>query len=251
MLSARHAVKNSKALFGLSLFLITCLLIFSNLWKFASARYGDISFNHAELLWYIAFNEWLIVSLPDVQDEMEEDFRSGKLAYLLPRPINYLGATFSSALGELVVNLIFLGSVTFLFTWYTAGCFPFDALGFVLILIGGFLAGVLSILFQMSIGLSAFWLHDINPLYWVYEKLLFMLGGLMLPLSVYPDWIQKIAAYSPFPTILGERSALAINYGLEKVIALFLSLALWVLIAVLLLNGLFKRGLRILNVEGG
>ena len=120
-LSARHGIKNFKALLGLSIFLVTCLIIFAHLWKIAAAKVGAISLSSEQLLWYIAFNEWVWVALPDVQETMEHDLQSGRLAYLLLRPISYLGATFFDALGTLTVNLIFLGIVTFLFTWYMVG----------------------------------------------------------------------------------------------------------------------------------
>src|SRR5579885_1529491 len=102
-LSVIHSLKNYKALIGLSIFLVTCLLIFANLWKIAGAKQGTVSLDPNQLLWYIAFNEWILISLPDIQYDVEEDLRSGKLAYLLPRPISYLGSKFAEALGTLFV----------------------------------------------------------------------------------------------------------------------------------------------------
>ena len=93
---------------GLSIFLMTCLVIFAHLWKMAAAKTGIVPFTPRELLWYIAFNEWVLVSIPDTQEDMEEDLRTGRLAYLLPRPISYLGAIFAEAIGTLTVNLFFL-----------------------------------------------------------------------------------------------------------------------------------------------
>ena len=129
-LSFLHALKNYKALIGLSIFLMTCLVIFAHLWKIAAAKTGVVYLNPDQLLWYIAFNEWVIVSIPDIQDDMEQDLRSGRLAYLLPRPISYLGATFAEAAGTLSVNLLVLGLVTFLFTWWQVGGLPFHPMGF-------------------------------------------------------------------------------------------------------------------------
>lgn len=107
-----HALKNYKALIGLSIFLITCLIIFSHLWKFAAAKTGAAIFSADQLLWYIAFNEWVLVSIPDPQDEVEQDLRSGRLAYLLPRPVSYLGSTFAEASGILTVNLLIMAILT-------------------------------------------------------------------------------------------------------------------------------------------
>ncbi len=246
-----HALKNYKALVGLSIFLITCLIIFAHLWKLAAAKAGIVSYNPEQLLWYIAFNEWILVSLPDIQDEMEKDLRSGRLAYLLPRPISYLGSTFAEALGTLSVNLLVLGGVTFAFTWWQVGALPFASSGLLVASVFGLLAGIVAILFQMTIGISAFWLHDVNPIYWIWEKLLFMLGGLMLPLAVYPAWMQTLAAWTPFPAILGGRSALAIDFNATAVATLFGALLGWAIVGLACLTFLYRKGLQILNVEGG
>lgn len=246
-----HGLKNYKALIGLSVFLITCLVIFAHLWRVAAAKIGAVHFNPAELLWYIAFNEWVLVSMPDTHDEMEQDVRNGRLAYLLPRPISYLGATFAEAVGTLTVNLFVLGIVTFLFTWWQAGSLPFHPLGLLIVSIFGLAAGIVAILFQMLIGLSSFWIQEVSPFYWLWEKLLFILGGLILPLSIYPEWLQTIARYTPFPAVLGERSALALNFTFHDIATLSLSLFAWTAIALLAVIFVYRRGLRILNIEGG
>ncbi len=250
-LSFIQALKNYKALIGLSIFLMTCLVIFAHLWKIAAVKRGVTHLNPEQLLWYIAFNEWVLVSIPDTQDEMEQDLRSGRLAYLLPRPISYLGTVFAEAAGTLSVNLIVLGAVTFLFTWLQAGTLPFPSIGLLVAFLFGLAAGALGILFRMLIGLSGFWLHSVDPLFWIWEKLLFMLGGLMLPLTIYPEWIQQIARFTPFPAILGERSALAFDFTPDAIFTLTGSLMGWSALAFLCLLLLYRRGLRILNIEGG
>lgn len=250
-LSVIHSLRNYKALIGLSIFLITCLLIFANIWKIAATRIGAIDLFPAQLLWYIAFNEWILVSLPDIQDDMEEDLRSGRLAYLLPRPISYLGSVFSEGLGILCTNLFVLGIVTFSFTWFQVGAPSFDFSAFIFTIGIGFLAGCVSIIFLMIIGLSAFWLQQVSPFYWIWEKFLFTLGGLMLPLAIYPLWLQKIAYFTPFPAILGQRSALAIDFSILNALQVVGSLMVWGLLGIGILALVYRRGLRVVNVEGG
>lgn len=251
ILAARHAIRNHKALIGLSVFLVTCLIIFANLWKIAASKAGVVHLDSDQLLWYIAFNEWVLVSIPQIQVDMEEDLRTGRLAYQLPRPISYLGATFCEALGTLCVNLTVLGAVTFLFTWLTVGNLPFAPIGLLAAVIFGLLAGCICILFHMLIGLTAFWLHDVEPFFWIWEKTLFMFGGLILPLTVYPQWMQTVAGYTPFPAILGARSALALDFSFDHCMALMLSLAAWGAIGLSGLLVVYHRGMRVLNIEGG
>jgi ABC-2 type transport system permease protein len=250
-LSIAHSLKNYKALIGLSIFLVTCLIIFDHIWRFAAFKMGTLHLQPEQLLWYIAFNEWMIITLPDVQEDMEQDLRSGRLAYLLPRPISYLGAIFCEGLGLLLTNLVVLGMVTFLFTWWTLGTMTFHFPAFIAMVGLGLLAGCVALIFHMLIGLSAFWMQNVAPFQWIWEKLLFTLGGLMLPLALYPEWMQRVAAFTPFPAILGQRSALAIDFSLNDVWQVTLTLLLWGILGIAALLLVYRRGLRIVNVEGG
>lgn len=250
-LSIIQGLKNIKSLFGLSLFLIACLIIFSHLWKIAAVKAGAFYFEPNQLLWYIALNEWVLISLPDIQIDMEHDLRSGRLAYLLPRPISYLGTKFAEGLGTLLLNLSVLGIVAFLFTWIWSGQLPFSISTFFISIFLGILSGITALIFQILIGLSAFWLQDVAPFNWIWEKLLFVLGGLILPLTVYPLWMQKIAGFTPFPFILGARSALALDASANHIFWVAASLIGWSFIGLVALLFAYRKGLRILNIEGG
>ncbi len=250
-LAVIHALKNYKALIGLSIFLITCLVIFAHLWKIAAAKMGAVDLRPDQLLWYIAFNQWILISLPDIHTDMEEDLRSGRLAYLLPRPISYLGTIFAEAAGTLCVNLTLLGIVAFAFTYLRIGSIPFHFVEFTLAIGLGLLAGCLGILFLMIVGLTAFWVQEVSPFYWFWEKLLFLLGGLLLPLAVYPEWLQTVAHFTPFPAILGERSALVFGCSLSNFLYVIGTLLCWGAIGLIGLTLVYRRGLRILNIGGG
>lgn len=250
-LSFIHTLKNYKSLIGLSVFLIACLVIFAHLWEIIVAKTGKEGLNSKNLLWYIAFNEWVLISIPDTQEGMEQDLRSGHLAYLLPRPISYLASTFAEAVGTFVANLIFLGGVTFLFAWLQTGMLPFHASGFLVAIFLGLMAGFVGIVFQMMIGLSAFWLTEVGPFYWIWEKLLYALGGLMLPLTMYPQWIQMVARFTPFPAILGDRSSLVFDFTLVHIGSIAGFLFGWLFLGLICLVLLYRKGLCILNIEGG
>ncbi len=246
-----HTLKNYKALTGLSIFLITCLIIFAHLWKIAASRMGATGLDPSTLLWYIAFNEWVLIATHDVQEDIEDDLRSGRLAYLLPRPISYLGSKFFDGVGILSANLLILGFVAFGFTFLIVGSIPFKISALPVTIGIGFLSGIVALIFQMLIGVSAFWLDEVGPFYWVWEKLLFICGGLMLPLTVYPTWLQKLSHFTPFPAILGDRSALAIDFTLLQAAQITSTLCIWGALGTIILTFVYRRGLKILNVEGG
>ncbi len=94
-------------------------------------------------------------------------------------------------------------------------------------------------------------MQEIDPFNWIWEKLLFILGGLILPLAIYPRWIQKIAYYTPFPAILGQRSSLAIDFSIAQVFNVTSSLIFWGILGLSCLFLFYRRGLQILNLGGG
>lgn len=250
-LSFFHALKNTKSLIGLSFFLLLCLVIFSNLWKVMAAKKGVFDLDPTTLLWFIALNEWVYISLPRPERDMEMDLRSGKLAYLLPRPISYPFSTFFHSFGIFIANAVVLGLVSFSFTWIQVGLPPIPSIAWPIFLFLGILSGVIGILFQMIIGLSSFWIHEVEPFTWIWEKLLFAFGGLILPLSVYPQWWQNLSKFTPFPYILGYRSSLVIQFEAFEAFRITACLILFTIFCTLAIAFLYKKGLKILNIEGG
>lgn len=247
--SGLHAARNYGALVGLCIFLLICLVIFANLWEVIRVKTGAIDMNRTELLWYIALNQWVLVSLPRVEREIQMDFRSGKLAYLLPRPMSYLGFVFAEGLGVFCVNLFVLGVVTFGVTYWLVGAMPV-ALMFWPVIVGlSLMAGCLGIVFQMMMGLCAFWMHEVEPLAWIWEKSLFALGGLILPLTIYPPVLMWIARFTPFPYILGGRSSLVLEMG--HLGWVLMGLCIWLVVGVIGVCALYRKALKIVNVEGG
>jgi ABC-2 type transport system permease protein len=250
-LSCHHTWRNKKALIGLSLFLIICLVIFANLWEVIAQRGGLTAMNPQELLWYIALNQWILTAIPRTERVIESDFRSGKLAYLIPRPISYLGYVFAEGCGKALVYTAVLGVISYIFTWSFVGAITISGWGLVVVFVSGLLAVILGIIFKMIIGLLAFWMHDVDPVAWIWEKSLFTLGGLLLPLSAYPPGWQAVAKYTPFSVILGGRSALALNYNGMIAFELLAELFLWIVLGGIAAWLLYRRGLKIISLGGG
>ena len=73
----------------------------------------------------------------------------------------------------------------------------------------------------------------------------------MLPLTVYPLWMQNIAYWTPFPAILGGRSGLIFNFEWPYIASILYSLIIWSILGLSLLYLLYRRGLKSLIVEGG
>src|SRR5260370_10222327 len=76
---------------------------------------------------------------------------------------------------------------------------PRPGLGGVLALIVvGSLGCIGGTLVYVLVGLAAFWMRRVLPAMLIVQKLSFLLGGLVAPISLYPDWLFSIAKATPF-----------------------------------------------------
>lgn len=250
-LSARRTLLERGALLGRAGFYALILLIFSRLWAIVLERGAVPGVGAAEMIWYLALTEWVMLALPPLFLYVEADFRSGDVAYRLSRPLSYLGARLAEAAGEQATRLLVLGPIGALLALVLAGGWPDDARGLWLALPLGLLASALCLLFTAAIGLSAAWLQDCTPIYWIWQKAAFLLGGLLLPLEIYPDWLRTLAELTPFADMVHGVGSSA--FGFEPLAALWtgLRLGLWLAAVGALAVWIYGRTLRSLDVNGG
>ena len=94
----------------------------------------------------------------------------------------------------------------------------------------------------MCIALLSFWVEDSLPFFWIYSKLLFILGGLLIPLSFFPGWLRRIAEALPFRTVLFGPARLFVKGEPGTVLDLLLWQGLWILLFALVAHGMFAVG---------
>lgn len=62
-------------------------------------------------------------------------------------------------------------------------------------------AFMISFLFKMLVGISAFWSVDFEGLKQVIDVVFLIFGGFMVPIYFFPDWLATIAYLMPFPYV--------------------------------------------------
>jgi ABC-2 type transport system permease protein len=178
--------------------------VFMALWTTAygvSGRAELAGFSLVEMVWYLAMTETVTLSTSRIFFEIGEAVRAGDLAYTLARPTSYPFFQVANSLGSsaprLVLNLLVASAVVAVGTRQLAGSIP----GLASFLVLGIVALVLDALIAVLIGLAAFWIEEITPLFWIYSKLLFTVGGLFLPLEFFPRALREVVRWLPFQLI--------------------------------------------------
>jgi ABC-2 type transport system permease protein len=158
-------------------------------------------FSLAEMVWYLAMTETIALSSSRIFVEIGEEVRAGDLVYTLARPVSYplyqLANSLGNSLPRLGLNLLTASLVVGLVLGRAAG----SAQGLAAFVGMGMLALLLDGLIAVLIGLMAFWIEEVTPIYWIYQKLLFTVGGLFLPLELFPGWLRRGVRWLPFQFI--------------------------------------------------
>lgn len=249
-LGFRQARAEPGELLGRVLFFTLILGVFSAIWRAVAEAGTAVQRNPREMLWYLALTEWVVMSAPMVQFQIEEDIRRGDVAYQIARPASWLGARFAHGLGALAVRAPVLLLVACAVAWIYVGP-PQRPAALAVAIVFGLVAAIVMTLFHVTIGVVAFWLGDVAPAYWIWQKLLFVLGGLLLPLQFYPELFVRLALLTPFPALLAGPASLATGDPLMHPGTLALIIAGWALAGWAIARAAFGRAVRRLHVNGG
>lgn len=236
-----------------SLTIVLFMWIFAQLWRTTYSTLGQQSISGMtlpETLWYLMLAETIVLSKPRLAQAIAQTVKDGSIAYLLNKPYNFLLYQASVGLGDSVlqmgVNLIGGG----LIVWLLAGPPPHPS-GWPLVALAVVAAWLIDFCVSAMIGLAAFITEEVRAFEWIYQKILFILGGLLIPLDFYPDWLQAVALATPFAYTIYGPARLFVDPSLGRFAMLFLGQIAWLLGLGLLLTFLYRRGMSWLAINGG
>ena len=240
-------------LIGRSLMILPFMWIFYQLWKVTYAASGTEVINGLSLsnvLWYLMLAETIELGRPPLARTISENVKDGSIAYLLNKPYDFLLYQFSTVMGETifraVMNAIFGGAMVM---WLVGP--PEHPEGLLVALPAILGAWILHFCVAVMIGLLAFVSEDVSAYMWIYQKLAFVFGGMLIPLDFYPGWLQTIARALPFSSITYGPARLFVTPTTDLFISVMTLQIVWIVILTLLLTFAYRRGVAYLTVNGG
>lgn len=249
-IAAAHGRYERTELYGRMVFFVVIIGVFSSLWRATREAGLTIAADPRTLVWYLASTEWILLSAPLIHVDVQEALRRGDVACQLGRPVSYVGATFAQGLGSVASRAPLLAVTAFLCAFaFTGWVPPWRAL--VAVGIFGSMATALLTALHLAIGLLAFWIGEVTPVFWVWQKLLFIFGGLMLPIRLYPPIMRRLAALTPFPDILAGPASFVLSGEGVRTDVLAARLAIWSAVTALVVAWMYARARRGLEVNGG
>jgi len=237
-----------------SVFLGIIVFVFVQLWTVTYSVTGAQtigSYTLPQMIWYFAFAEAIMLSVPGVRQKVDQEVKSGELAYKLNKPYHYILYLASDYAGEWVVrfglnlligiglSLIFVGPISF-----SAG----GLAGAVVVLLG---AVVLDFLGATAVSLLAFWVEDTAPFALIYRRMVMLLGGMMIPLDVFPEPLSSIARALPFSYMVYGPASMWVAPAPDFFVATAVGLAIFLPLAAGLVLIMFRAGRRNVTMNGG
>lgn len=251
--SAFEQLLRIRSLLARIIFLIIMLLIFNSFWNVVQSEKSSVDISAVNFVWYLLLGVILQFGRPEgLHLRIEEDVRSGNIAYLMMRPISFIWYKCCESLGTFCIRLpIFLMIGGGVLLVITKGEFPDGIKALPVIIPLLFCSMILLSLGTVFVGLSALYLQDSLPLFWLIQKGEYILGGLLFPLTFYPDALFRFSLSTPFGAAGYNVIRLIYQYTPENAIQAFLTLLFWIIAIASLNHLLFYILKRKVSVNGG
>ena len=228
------------------------IYVFMSLWR-AIYQEGSVhGYTYVQIVWYLIMTEFVaFAGGTDIFRKMNEDVKSGAIAYLIGRPTHYVFYQLASSLGQILLNFVCFGLLAVaLGLLFVGPLYTFTLAGLLPLLLSIALSLLLNYFILMLIGLSSFIMEENFAPYLIYQKLCFMLG-LFLPVEFLPGWLQTVAKNLPFSYVFWAPAKIFVSYSPEVFFELVPRQALWTLVVVVLTMVCYRLSVKRLQVNGG
>ncbi|MBV9491625.1 MAG: ABC-2 family transporter protein [Verrucomicrobia bacterium] len=213
-------------------------------------------FDYSSVIFYFLLVMFLdgLITPADDEWQVAAEIRDGLINNFLIKPVGYLPYRFclfsSTRILYTVVTLPVLVVIFFVFRQYVH--WPGRPEIWICAGVSVGMAALLQFLISFCVAMLAFWMLEISTVVFILYSFEYFLSGHLFPLGLFPAWIQRLLAFSPFPYEL--YFPIAVFQQKVDGVAAYRGLAIqafWVLAMAVAAQGLWNRGLRKYQAVGG
>lgn len=180
-------------------YLIVAVAI-SSLWNRAAGGQGGtiVGYQAGALVWYLAATEVTAIAPPlRLIDRFGADVAAGRFELELLRPAPALWIRVAAEIGTSLPRTAVCATLGAGLALGVGGA-PASLTALTLAGPALLLGVALTIVALHLLAAASFWLRDARASWFLYQKLQFTLGGLVLPLEVLPGQLGRVARFTPF-----------------------------------------------------
>lgn len=248
--SAQRSLADTGGMVVSIAFYVVIVGTLTGLWRVAvAANGGDLAgYGAVALTWYIVTSEAAIVAVNARHiEDIGNDIAQGGIAVELLRPASVLGIRVANEVGRGLPKVFALFAAGAVLSTIVAGGPP-RPVTLVLVAPSLVLAITANLLAQHTVAAIAFWIRDAGSVWFLYLKLVFITGGMIIPLELLPDGVQRAAMLMPFRAMAYAPARLASGRWEPM---LFVEQLVWIGILGVAATAAFSAGERRLQVVGG
>lgn len=245
----RQFAFRSESVFGM-FSAVVYIFIQIALWKYV---FKD---NEQQLNYMVAYsicmNMIFIVLYNDIAIDVALLIQSGEYAVVMIKPMNPLLLMWAKDFGEVVHNLMTRGIIVvlaFILLDVTKYITIVELLWFIFFMI---LIYVLNSIIYMCIGCIAFISFRVRPYESLAMIIIGLLGGSMLPITFYPNWLLSIVQIMPFKYFFYFPANILINdVSNSEILTGVVTLVTCILLMIVVFNIIYKATVKKVVAQGG
>ncbi len=211
-------------------------------------------YDTASMSTYVWLSQGLLGSVNlDGRTDLALRVKDGQVAVDFLRPVDLQAATIATEAGRSLFALIPRGLPSVLLGAVVVGMrMPSSPVAYLLGTVSLLLGIIVSAATVYLIAVAGFWLVETRGLQILYMLAAGFLGGLFVPLALFPGWLRTVAQATPFPSIMMYPiDVLSGLGGSGEAVRLVLVQAAWLAGVAAAGQLLTRAGRRRLEVQGG
>lgn len=199
----------------------------------------------------------LVVSLDPIiswgiNEIMGEAIREGEILRELLNPISYFSYYFGIRIGELIESVI-VGILTFVICSLLFGVLlPVGILNFIFFILIVCLSVIVVYFFELILGMTAFYTNSIWGVEVFKRAILTIFCGMLAPITLFPEFLQKIANFLPFKDCI--YTPISIYFGdlnNIEILQVLLKQCIWIVVLYIIAKLLFNKAIKNITINGG
>lgn len=230
-----------------------CLVVFLLYGYVFSINGGSINgADYVSSLWSMFIYFCIMTfNIRKIYKNIMDEVKSGNVEMFINKPVNYLFFNFCKVIGQGLFSFLIISIVGSILMCIFVGIPSLNLGVFIPTLIISFILGqILCLLIYSVVGVFAFFIQDVRPVYWIVDKFVMILGGSYLPVSMFPLFMKYMAYLSPFGAINFSTSCVLPSWDNEFIYRIGLQI-IWIIVFCFALSYFYRKALKKSMVNGG
>lgn len=234
---------------------IIMMVIFLYLWQYIYQDPDTLikGYTMTQMIWYVIITEmtWYGTRNKTLTAEISDDIKSGKIAYNINKPYNYVFYIMAKYISEIVLRFfIYVGLAIITGIILIGPLTTFQPLALPFIIITFIFGIIINAIIRITISLASFWIEENKPFHWMYDKLILVVGTIF-PIEMFPTYLQPIIKLTPIFVVMYGPAKLVVDFSYGVFFQVITAQIIYIVISIILMTYLYNKGVKKLNVNGG